>query len=177
MVQYHHWHLYEDTFQVLPADEQRRFKDKHTMSDKYILYVGRLEAKKNVRNLIKAYKKTKRRWPMILAGRPGNFGYDEIKSLATSDDLKNDISLLGYVSQHNYPKLMGSASLFVFPSKFEGFGLPILEAMAAGVPVLCSDIPVHQRLQRDLLRVLLSLAHYANDMANDHPLVANLLGY
>jgi len=60
--------------------------------------------------------------------------------MCQAENVKEDILLLGYVSQANYPTLMASASGFVFPSKFEGFGLPVLEAMASGVPVVCSNI-------------------------------------
>jgi glycosyltransferase involved in cell wall biosynthesis len=131
----------KDHFKSIDQEDKKIFIDRHDYPDKYLLYIGRLETKKNIVNLIKAYKKTSRKWPLVLAGRPGNYGYDEIEKLANEPDLKQDIILLGYISQDNYPKLMASAAGFVFPSKFEGFGLPPLEAIASGVPVTCSDIP------------------------------------
>ncbi|MBT4209924.1 MAG: glycosyltransferase family 4 protein [Candidatus Komeilibacteria bacterium] len=130
----------EDTFLPIDNELKQSFIDKHDYPDKYLLYIGRLETKKNVLNLIKAYKKTSRKWPLVLGGRPGNYGYDEIEKMCQAENVKEDILLLGYVSQANYPTLMASASGFVFPSKFEGFGLPVLEAMASGVPVVCSNI-------------------------------------
>lgn len=136
-------------FKPINFDDKKIFIDRHDYPDKYLLYIGRLENKKNVLNLIKAYKKTSRRWPLILAGRPGNYGYKEIEALANQSDLKDDILLLGYVSQTNYPKLMASATGFVFPSKFEGFGLPVLEAMASGIPVVCSNIPALKEVAQD----------------------------
>lgn len=129
-------------FKPLPRDEQQAFIDSHNYPDNYMLYTGRIETKKNVQNLIRAYRKGKFKWPLMLAGRPGNFGYDEIQAMIKNSDIKDDIILLGYVSQKNYVKLVASARMLVFPSKFEGFGLPILEAMACGVPVACSDMPV-----------------------------------
>jgi glycosyltransferase involved in cell wall biosynthesis len=137
---YHGWA--HDDFKEISDVHKEKIKDKYNLPENFILYIGRLEAKKNISNLIKAYQKTNREWPLVLAGRPGNYGYQEIEKLATSEDLKNDVIILGYVSQKNYIRLLGSASLFMFPSKFEGFGIPILEAMGAGLPVLCSDLPV-----------------------------------
>ncbi len=112
-------------------------KEKYNLPDNYILYIGRVETKKNIQNLIKGYKLLKTDWPLVLAGRPGNYGYNEIKKLAN-----DKVIFLGYIPQTDYPQLLASAKLFVFPSKFEGFGMPILEAMASGVPVVCSDMPV-----------------------------------
>ncbi len=57
---------------------------------------------------------------------------------------------MGYVSQKNYPKLIASATAFVFPTKFEGFGIPLLEAMACGVPIVCSDLPVLKEVAEDV---------------------------
>ena len=144
---YHGWD--HGSFKPVSDDDKEKIKDKHNLPDNFILYIGRLEAKKNIINLIKAYQKTDRRWPLVLAGRPGNFGYKEIEELATSEDLKNDVMILGYVSQQNYIRLLGTASLFMFPSKFEGFGIPILEAMGTGVPVLCSGLPVLREIAGD----------------------------
>lgn len=137
------------SFQPIKSEDKKIFIDQHEYPDKFLLYIGRLENKKNILNLIKAYQKTSRKWPLVLAGRPGNYGYREIEDLAKSKDLIGDLMLLGYVSQNNYPKLMASASAFVFPSKFEGFGLPVLEAMASGVPVLCSNISALKEIAQD----------------------------
>lgn len=139
----------EGSFKVYPEEDIENFLQRGEYPEEYLLYIGRLENKKNILNLIKAYQATDRKWPLILAGRPGNFGYAEIEKLATSDDLKGDIILTGYVSQENYPLLMAGAKAFVFPSKFEGFGLPVLEAMACGVPVVCSDIPALKEVASD----------------------------
>ncbi|MBT4849834.1 glycosyltransferase family 4 protein [Candidatus Parcubacteria bacterium] len=138
-----------DTFKILEKHEKMQFIDIHDLPDDFFLYIGRLETKKNVANLIKAYKKTNRKWPLVLGGRPGNFGYDEIERLANDPEIKDDIIILGYVSQANYPRLMASARAFVFPSKFEGFGIPLIEAMACKVPILASDIPVFREVAVD----------------------------
>lgn len=139
----------DEVYREYSDHDKQSYRDVHDMPDKYLLYIGRLEEKKNVKNLIKAYKKSSRKWPLILAGRPGNYGYEEIEALASDSELKDDIIFLGYVSQNNYPKLLASASAFVFPTKFEGFGLPVVEAMACGVPVVCSNLDVLQEVAQD----------------------------
>jgi len=144
---YHGWD--QDYFQPIEDIDKEMIRDKYNLPEKFILYIGRLETKKNILNLLKAYKKTSRQWPLVLAGRPGNFGYQEIEKLATSEDLKEHVFILGYVNQKNYSLLMGATSMFIFPSKFEGFGIPILEAMGSGVPVLCSDLPVLREIAQD----------------------------
>ena len=131
----------EGVFAPLSQEEKKKFIEDNDYPDKYLLYIGRLETKKNIQKLILAYKKSSRRWPLILAGRPGNFGFDQIQKLIQDPELKDDIILTGYVSQAKYPKMMACASAFVFPSKFEGFGLPLLEAMACSTPIVCSQIP------------------------------------
>jgi len=139
----------EHEFGPLSPAQQDDFIGQHELPDNFLLYIGRLETKKNIQNLIKAYKQTSRKWPLVLAGRPGNFGYEEIQALAKDPEIKDDIILMGYVSQKNYPKLMACASAFVFPSKFEGFGIPLLEAMACHVPIACSDMPVLHEVASD----------------------------
>ncbi|MFA6307689.1 MAG: glycosyltransferase family 1 protein [Patescibacteria group bacterium] len=139
----------QDSFKAMSGEDKKEFINQYDYPDKYLLYIGRLENKKNILSLIKAYQKSSRKWPLVLAGRPGNYGYSEIETLANSEDLKDDILLLGYISQINYPKLLAAASAFVFPSKFEGFGLPVLEAMASGVPVTCSAISALQEVAQD----------------------------
>lgn len=127
-----------------PIDQAERLSiiEKFDLPEKFILYIGRLEIKKNIPNLIKAYQQLGHSaWPLVLAGRWGNYGQEEIESLLTPE-WKDKIILLGYVSQKHYRQLLGAASLFVFPSKFEGFGIPLLEAMACGTPVVCSNLPV-----------------------------------
>jgi alpha-1,3-rhamnosyl/mannosyltransferase len=106
-----------------------------------------LESKKNIQNLIKGYAQlADKSWPLVLAGRPGNFGYEEILELAAA---VSNIRFLGYIPQTDYAPLLAAASLFVFPSKFEGFGIPVLEAMGSGVPVACSDLPVLREVAGD----------------------------
>lgn len=113
------------------------------ISQPYILSVGRLEKRKNTENLIRAYillrQERKIKHKLILAGKPG-YGYDEIKKIIDqSGEIKKDILELGYVDDKKLPTLYHNASVFVYPSLYEGFGFPILEAFAAGIPVVTSN--------------------------------------
>lgn len=110
----------------------------------YILFIGRLEEKKNIINMIRAYaflrQEQSTTHKLVLAGSPG-FGYEkiiaEIESLPK--EIKNDIILTGYISEKEYIKRLQEADIFLFCTNFEGFGLPVLEAMATGTPVVASN--------------------------------------
>lgn len=110
----------------------------------YIYFIGRLEAKKNITTLVKAFARLKEdpsiKHKLVLAGRPG-YKYEDIKELINGLDqrIKDDIVELGYVSDDDAPLYMRNADIFAFPSNFEGFGMPLVEAMACGVPVVASE--------------------------------------
>src|SRR3989344_2187371 len=108
----------------------------------YFLFFGRLEQKKNIASIVRAFTtfKTLTRFPhrLLLAGAAG-FGFSHIKKEVDTSPAKNDIVRLGYVPDTLRGHLLKYAAAFVFPSWAEGFGLPILEAQAAGVPVITSD--------------------------------------
>ncbi len=118
-----------------------RIKNKKSFN---ILFIGRLEKRKNLANLVKAlevlnskFKIQNSKFKLILAGKRG-FGFEEIKKAIFESPNKNDIILKGYVSEQEKERLYQNADVFVMPSLYEGFGLPILEAMSCGVPVICS---------------------------------------
>ena len=110
----------------------------------YIFYIGRLEHKKNIINLVKAYQLLREEkkicHQLVLGGKPG-FGYPQIKKTISelSPAISRDIIQTGYISDTDYPIILKNADIFAFPSNFEGFGMPVLEAMACGVPVVCSN--------------------------------------
>lgn len=109
---------------------------------KYILSVSRLETRKNIVNLIRAYNllrnERKIKEKLVLVGKPG-FGYDEIKAEINRSKYKNDITETGFIADTELKALYYNASVFVFPSLYEGFGFPILEAFTSGVPVVTSS--------------------------------------
>ncbi|MBW6440859.1 glycosyltransferase family 4 protein [Patescibacteria group bacterium] len=115
-------------------------------SDFDILFIGRLEKRKNLVNLIKAFDLFKKSDQMkgkncklILAGKEG-FGFEEIKAVVNQSPYKDDIIVKGYVSEKEKEELYQKARAFVLISLYEGFGLPILEAMSHGVPVIYSNV-------------------------------------
>jgi len=117
-------------------------KNKFDIEKIFVLAIGRLEEKKNIRRLIQAFNlaREKNDFQLVLSGRPG-CGYDSIEKEIDKSPFKKDILTLGWVENSDLPRLLGSAKFFVFVSSYEGFGLPILESLSVGAPVLASDIP------------------------------------
>jgi len=138
---------------LLAADERYRVIDdrgviepvltKYGIASEYILYAGTLEPRKNVPALVRAFHALKRErhipHRLVLAGKKG-WLYDEIFAEVSTLGLDADVIFTGYVPDEDLPLLYNGASLFVYPSLYEGFGLPPLEAMACGCPVITSDI-------------------------------------
>ncbi|HUN24141.1 MAG TPA: glycosyltransferase family 1 protein [Anaerolineales bacterium] len=107
----------------------------------YLLFVGTLQPRKNLARLLDAFAQVAPHFPqlhLVLAGRHGWLSEPIVQKARTSP-LAGRIQLLDYVPDSDLPGLYAGAQAFVFPSLYEGFGFPILEAMAAGVPVVCSD--------------------------------------
>ena len=114
---------------------------KYDLPEQFLLFVGTLEPRKNLRRLVRALRRIRRngyRQPLVLVGADGWKLADlhaEIEHLG----LKDAVRFTGYVPAEDLPGLFSLATLFVFPSLYEGFGLPPLEAMACGTPVLTSN--------------------------------------
>jgi glycosyltransferase involved in cell wall biosynthesis len=110
--------------------------------DGYILYVGNIEPRKNLVRLLQAYSMMKDRgtscYPLILCGGRG-WKNKEVFDCVQRLSLEKEVKFIGYVPDEDLPFLMNGASLFVYPSLYEGFGLPPLEAMACGTPVVTSS--------------------------------------
>ena len=130
------YHKY-NTREVIPV------LGKYSLSpNKYCLFSGTIEPRKNIDTLIDAYqsfpKALRDKWPLVLTGYEG---WNSKKLHRRIKDAINEgwARYLGYVPSEDLPKLFAGARLFVFPSLYEGFGLPVLEAMASGVPVVCSN--------------------------------------
>ncbi len=118
--------------------------NRYRLSKPFFIVIGRLEAKKNIANLIKAFTLFKARrglgdpTKLVLIGNPG-FGYEEIKKTIAESSAKQDIIQLGYVPEVDLPALLNSADALIHPSWYEGFGIPPIQAMACGTPVLSAD--------------------------------------
>jgi glycosyltransferase involved in cell wall biosynthesis len=117
--------------------------DKHRVQRPYLLYVGTIEPRKNLLTLIRAYEEllrtTTRKPQLVLCGGRG-WLCDEVFSLVEQLKLQDSVRFTGYVEDADLPALYSAAEAFVYPSYYEGFGLPPLEAMACGTPVITSDV-------------------------------------
>lgn len=104
-----------------------------------ILSVGAIQRRKNTERLVEAFESVGPEWKLLLAG---SLGFDSEKAIQriASSPRKHDIQVLGYVSGPELEDLYQRASVFAFPSLDEGFGMPVLDAMARGVPVLTSNV-------------------------------------
>ncbi len=127
-----------------PADAVEHVKARYGIFGKYILYVGNLEPRKNLKNLLLAYEKlpakTRKEHSLLLVGARGwldNEIFDIIERLRVAGNHIQQPQ--GYVKDEDRAALYSGASLFVYPSMYEGFGIPPVEAMACGVPTITSD--------------------------------------
>ena len=125
-----------------PINNVEDFRLKNNLPSKMILNVGTLEPRKNVVSLIKAFRKLREMGfedvKLVIAGNKG-WLYQEIFKEVGQSGLKQEILFLGVVRDKDLPLLYNCADIFVYPSLYEGFGLPPLEAMACGVPVITSN--------------------------------------
>lgn len=127
-------------FQPAEAEQVERLKKNYGLVDKYILYVGTIEMRKNISALLRIFNRLVNQIPhqLVLAGKLGQGGADIIsegKNMAEKGRLK----FLEYVAENDLPTLYSGAEVFVWPSVYEGWGLPPLEAMACGIPVIVSN--------------------------------------
>lgn len=116
---------------------------KENYSGPYLLFIGRLEKRKNIEGIIAAFEILKEKYKiphkLILAGKPG-YGFPEIEVRLNNSSCKRDIVLTGFIEEARKWELFQGADVFLFPTFYEGFGLPILEAQASGVPVVTSNV-------------------------------------
>jgi len=116
--------------------------------ERLILHVGAIQRRKNIARLVEAFEQVAAEWRLVLAGSLG-FGAEEILRRIDESPRRENIQVLGYVPGRQLARLYARASVFAFPSLDEGFGMPVLEAMAAGVPVLTSNRPALAEVSGD----------------------------
>jgi len=136
-----HWGI-DQSFQ--PCNDRSsigRIKNKLGIDKEFILFVGTIEPRKNLVRLIKAFDKLKmkREYRLVIAGCKG-WLYEEVFATVKELNMEKDIIFTGYVHDNELPFLYSAAELFICPSLYEGFGLPVLEAMACGVSVVTSNV-------------------------------------
>jgi glycosyltransferase involved in cell wall biosynthesis len=129
-------------FRPLPEEQVAAFRRAKDLPERFVLYLGTLEPRKNVVALLRAYALLRQEWPavpeLILAGGRG-WLYEEIFATITRLGLGGRVRTPGYVASEEQALWYNAAAVFAYPSLYEGFGLPPLEALACGTPVVASD--------------------------------------
>jgi glycosyltransferase involved in cell wall biosynthesis len=117
--------------------------------EKLVLFVGALQIRKNVARLVRAFAQGPSDWQLVLAGSAGGYGAADIIQKIEKSSCRERIRVTGYIPREELERLYARASIFAFPSLDEGFGIPVLEAMAHGVPVLTSDRSALKEIAED----------------------------
>ncbi|OLD14063.1 MAG: hypothetical protein AUJ01_14445 [Acidobacteria bacterium 13_1_40CM_3_65_5] len=137
-----------------PLEARRRVVERLDVDARrpYLLSVGTVEPRKNLLTLVKALaslpRATRARFSLVVAGAPG-WKTSALHAAAMGLVRDGTVKFLGFVNHDDLPWLYAGAAMFLFPSLYEGFGIPVIEAMASGVPVVGSDIPVMREVARD----------------------------
>jgi glycosyltransferase involved in cell wall biosynthesis len=126
-----------------PIEDDRRrgtLRQKYNLPEKYLLYVGQIYPMKNFSGILKAFSALRKTVPykLVVVGKPALKFEKELKLIDTLG-LQEDVIRIGWVADEDLPAIYGMATALVFPSLYEGFGIPIIEAMACGCPVLTSN--------------------------------------
>ena len=134
----------------LTEEVAKKLRKKYNLPEKFILYLGTLQPRKNIPTLIEAYEKlpteTRKQLKLVLAGSRGHNFDLKIDQMLEKYALTKEVPLLGYIPDEDKANLFKLATIFCFPSFYEGFGIPILEAFIAKTPVIASNIPPHKEI-------------------------------
>lgn len=133
--------LDESYFPVTDMHQIVTVRDRYGIPGPYILHVGSIHSRKNTLRLIEAFSRVARIVPelqLAFVGLP-SWGSGKLNQVIRRADLENRVIFCGYVPDHDMPALYSAARVCAFPSLYEGFGFPALEAMACGLPVVCSN--------------------------------------
>lgn len=129
----------EDVYRPLPAAQVAAFRARMGLPEQFVLHVGTLQPRKNIPVLLEALARLERPLlPLVLVGGKG-WLYDEIFAQVQRLGLTEQVRFAGYVPDEVLPLWYNSASLLVYPSIYEGFGMPVVEAMACGTPVVAAN--------------------------------------
>jgi glycosyltransferase involved in cell wall biosynthesis len=133
---------YDQKVYTTKAEGDQKILDEYKIKPGYLLFVGTLEPRKNIVGILNAYNKLptelQDKHKLVIGGKKGWF-YEEIFATVTELGLENNVVFLGRVPDEHLPALYRQAKIFLFPSFYEGFGLPPLEAMGCGTPVIVAN--------------------------------------
>lgn len=131
-----------DEYRPLDFAEREEVKKKYADGCEYFVFAGALHPRKNIVNLLKAFVIFKKRqhtnMKLVIAGRPA-WKYDEVEQMRLEMPFKEDVKWVGYMNVDELSKVIGAAYVLVYASLFEGFGIPILEALQCNVPAIVSN--------------------------------------
>lgn len=137
---------YEKFSRYPTAAEIKGVKEKYNLPDEYVLYMGTLEPRKNIPSIIEAFYQLKQQddpqvqaLKLVLAGKKG-WLFESIFKKVQELGIEDDVVFTDYVAEEDKTVIYNQARIFVFPSLYEGFGIPVLEAMAASIPVITSNV-------------------------------------
>jgi glycosyltransferase involved in cell wall biosynthesis len=157
----------KEIFQPVSEEDKAAIKKSYTDGKEYFVYAGAIHPRKNLMNLLKAFSVFKKRqqtnMKLMLVGRLA-WKYESFEKDLKSYKYRNDVVVTGYVEDKELVSLIGSAYGMIYPSLFEGFGVPVLEAMRCDVPVITSADSAMQEIAKDA-------ALYAD--ANNHKNIAD----
>jgi glycosyltransferase involved in cell wall biosynthesis len=142
----------KDIFQPVSLEVQENTRRKHTNGKNYFLYVGAIHPRKNLVRLLKAFsifkKRQKSEWKLVLAGRLA-WQYNTFLQDMKTYKYRDDVVLTGYLPEKELVNVIGSAYTLIYPSVWEGFGVPVVEAMKCRVPVITSEQSSMQEIAGD----------------------------
>ena len=127
-----------------PGDKQKAREEisrRYGITGEFVLYLGRLQARKNLTRVVEAFAKVRRAglpYKLVLAGRQDSL-FEPVLACIRELQMENDVLLPGFLPAEDVPLFYNAAEVFIYPSLSEGFGLPVVEAMACGVPVITSQ--------------------------------------
>ncbi|MDQ2944956.1 MAG: glycosyltransferase family 4 protein [Acidobacteriota bacterium] len=116
-----------------------RSNEQSRAREKFVLFVGALQIRKNVGRLVNAFEQLPPEWRLVLAGSPCGYGAGAIMKQISGSSCRERIEVTGFIAREALEQLYMKASIFAFPSLDEGFGIPVLEAMAHGTPLVTSN--------------------------------------
>ena len=135
------------------AEALAAFRKESELHVPFLLHVGAIQKRKNVARVIEAFERLRPHYLLVLAGSAG-YGAEQIMARIESSPARDRVRVIGYVDNDSLAKLYRAAELLVFPSLEEGFGLPILEAMSAGLPVVTSNRSAMPEVSGDAARLV-----------------------
>ena len=171
-------------FRAAPPAESAAARLRLGVDEDFLLFVGTVEPRKNLLTLVRAFdlltRETELRPQLVIAGQRGWLS-EELDALVESSGLKERILFTGYVTDGDLAALYSSCRVCVYPSLYEGFGLPPLEAMACGAPVLASRIPVIEEVTGSAARLVeptdaRAMARALAELLTDEPARVELAG-